>query len=171
MNVGEAFVGEGVNAAHINTVLGERAGPVGTAWATALATPTVGHARFLVVAKPGVAVQPPTLFVNKSALMEGNVTAARMTWGAAQAGVAGGVIDAVRTGVIRREDLASVVLIVAVWVDPGADDEMLVYANNRQATGAALRAGLDNRPTVEEMLVVNEPFNPFFSPFFSEDNH
>jgi len=35
---GESFIGQGVNAAHINTVLGETGGPVETAWVTALAT-------------------------------------------------------------------------------------------------------------------------------------
>jgi 5,6,7,8-tetrahydromethanopterin hydro-lyase len=159
MQIGEAYVGDGVNAAHINTVLGDRNGPVGTAWATALATPTVGHVRFLVVARPGVAVQPPTLFVNKSPLLQGNVAGARITWGAAQAGVAGGVMDAIRAGVI---EVADNVLIAAVWVDPSADDEQLVYANNRAATAAALDAGCDNGPTVEQMLAVDEPFNPFF---------
>ena len=39
MQIGEGFAGDGVNAAHINTVLGPKDGPVGTAWATALATP------------------------------------------------------------------------------------------------------------------------------------
>jgi hypothetical protein len=32
--IGESFIGEGDEAAHINTVLGDRAGPVGVAWAT-----------------------------------------------------------------------------------------------------------------------------------------
>lgn len=53
--IGESFIGEGAEAAHISVVLGHRSGPVGTAWATAHAT---------------------------------------LTWGAAQAGVAGGVADA-----------------------------------------------------------------------------
>jgi 5,6,7,8-tetrahydromethanopterin hydro-lyase len=33
------------------------------------------------------------------------------------------------------------VLLTAVWVNPGADDEQAVYANNRSATLAALRQG------------------------------
>ena len=41
IQIGESFVGEGAEAAHVNTVLGEREGPVGTAWATSLATPRV----------------------------------------------------------------------------------------------------------------------------------
>ena len=39
MLIGESYIGEGAEAAHVNTVLGERTGPVGVAWATALATP------------------------------------------------------------------------------------------------------------------------------------
>ena len=65
--VGEGFAGEGADAAHVNTVLGLREGPVGTAWATALATPSAGHTPFLAVVRPNVPVQPPTLFVNKAA--------------------------------------------------------------------------------------------------------
>ena len=67
MQIGEAFVGEGPEAAHVNTVLGHRVGPAGTAWATALATPSSGHAPFVAVLRPGVPAQPMTLFVNKAA--------------------------------------------------------------------------------------------------------
>ena len=66
MQLGESFVGDGAEAAHVNTVLGEREGPVGQAWATALATPSAGHAPFVVVLQPGLPVVPFTLFVNKA---------------------------------------------------------------------------------------------------------
>ena len=89
MQLGESFVGAGANAAHINTVLGPREGPVGAAWANALATPTAGHAPFVVVLHPGLPVKPFTLLVNKARIESD--THARMTWGPAQAGVAGGV--------------------------------------------------------------------------------
>ena len=64
--IGESYVGEGAEAAHINTVLGDRDGPVGTAWATALATPRPGHAAFVVILRPNLPVKPLTLFVNKA---------------------------------------------------------------------------------------------------------
>ena len=90
---GESFVGDGADAAHINTVLGRRDGPVGTAWATALATPSAGHTPFVAVLRPGLPVQPFTLFVNKAAIADDEH--GRLTWGAAQAGVAKGVAYAV----------------------------------------------------------------------------
>src|SRR5438552_15692763 len=91
--IGESYVGEGANAAHVNTVLGGRDGPVGAAWATALATPSHGHAPFVVVLHPGLPVKPFTLFVNKATIASDSH--ANLTWGAAQAGVASGVADAV----------------------------------------------------------------------------
>ncbi|OXM66322.1 formaldehyde-activating enzyme [Amycolatopsis vastitatis] len=94
--IGEAFVGEGANAAHTNIVLGRRGGPVETAWATAPATPSAGHVPFVTVLRPSVPVQPPTLFVPKAAA--GTDLHQRATWGAAQAGLAQGVADAVEAG-------------------------------------------------------------------------
>ena len=49
--IGEGFAGSGPDAAHLNTVLGRKGGPVETAWATA-ATPRQGHVPFVVVVGP-----------------------------------------------------------------------------------------------------------------------
>jgi 5,6,7,8-tetrahydromethanopterin hydro-lyase len=160
LQLGESFVGEGANAAHVNTVLGPRDGAVGTAWATALATPTDGHAPFVVVLHPGLPVKPFTLLVNKARIASD--THARMTWGPAQAGVAAGVAEAVAQEIVFDiED----VLIAAVWVDPAADDAEAVFANNQQATLAALAMGQQGLPTqtdIEERRT--EVWNPFFTP-------
>jgi len=163
MRIGEGFAGSGPDAAHVNTVLGAKDGPVGTAWATALATPRFGHAPFVVVARPNLPVKPFTLFVNKAAV--DTVTGERhahLTWGAAQAGVAAGVIAAARERVVRADELESLLLIAAVWVDPKANDEESVYANNQAATLAALRAGHDGLPRVTDVLTAGDPQNPFF---------
>src|SRR5262245_52976224 len=159
MRIGEGFAGAGPNAAHVNTVLGDKEGPVGTAWATALATPTLGHAPFVVVARPNVPVKPFTLFVNKAAI-DGD-RHARLTWGAAQAGVAAGVIAAVRKSVVPDVDADALLLIAAVWVNPDAGDEDAVYDNNAEATLAALAAGRDGTPSIADILAAGEPHNPF----------
>ena len=161
MSIGEGFVGEGVDAAHVNTALGPREGPVGVAWATALATPREGHVPFVAVVRPGLAALPMTLFVNKAPIVAGRH--GDLTWGAAQAGVAAGVADAVAEGVIARAAVPDLVLIAAVWVNPAAADEEAVYANNRQATLIALRNGDAGRPDLDEVLAArDEPRNPFF---------
>ena len=105
-------------------MLGRKGGPVETAWATALATPRQGHVPFVVVVRPNYPVKPATLFVNK-ADVRGDRHAA-LTWGAAQAGVARGVLDAVTDGTIPPGDVDELLLIAAVWVDWAADDEEAV---------------------------------------------
>jgi 5,6,7,8-tetrahydromethanopterin hydro-lyase len=158
---GEGFAGDGTNAAHINTVLGAKGGPVETAWVTALAQPTPGHVPFVAVLRPGLPLKPFTLFVNK-ATIAGDAHAA-LTWGAAQAGVAKGVTDALVTDVIERARVDHLLLVVAVWVSPQAADPELVFGNNAQATLDALRVGSRQQPTVAELLAERAtPFNPFF---------
>jgi 5,6,7,8-tetrahydromethanopterin hydro-lyase len=161
MEIGEAFVGDGAEAAHVNTVLGKREGSVGAAWATALATPSQGHTPFVAVLQPGLPVKPATLFVNKATLAGDDH--ARMTWGAAQAGVASGVADAVAEGTIEREEVDGLVLIASVWVDPEARDAEAVFRNNRDATRAALAAGAQHVPKIDEVLDARDVAeNPFF---------
>jgi len=163
MEIGEAFVGEGVNAAHVNTVLGDRSGPVGAAWATGLAGPSMGHAAFVVVGQPGIAAVPPTLFVNKSPIA--NPDHGRLTWGPAQAGVAKGIALAHEEGVLDAASVSELVLIAAVWVNPSAADAQAVFANNTEATLQALRNGREGRPRAADAIAAGlSPWNAFFQP-------
>ncbi|GIU91077.1 MAG: aldehyde-activating protein [Acidimicrobiia bacterium] len=154
--VGEGFAGEGAHVAHVNVVVGDRGGPVGAAWASALASPSPGHAPFVVVLRPNLPVRPFTLFVNKATVDGGRH--ATLTWGAAQAGVAAGVRDALRDGLVDADAL----VIAAVWVDPDAVDDRAVYEHNHAATFAALRAAREDRPRPEDVLAAGEPRNPYF---------
>jgi 5,6,7,8-tetrahydromethanopterin hydro-lyase len=159
--LGESFIGAGANAAHINTVLGAKGGPVEHAWVSALAHPTPGHTPFVAVLQPGLAVKPFTLFVNKATIA--GTTHAELTWGAAQAGVAKGVADAVAERLIAAPSVDDLLLIAAVWVNPAADEAAAVFANNAQATLAALRAGCRGLPAIDDILAARHtPFNPFF---------
>lgn len=163
MQLGESFVGEGVNAAHINTVLGHRDGPAGTAWATALATPSAGHVPFVAVLRPSLPVKPLTLFVTKAS--PASDAHGELIWGPAQAGVAAGVADALAAGHVAEAAADSHVVIAAVWVNPGADDADTVYRNNREATRTALRNGADHLPATSDVIAArNTPTNPFYTP-------
>ena len=162
MQIGESFVGDGVNAAHINTVIGARSGPAGAAWATALASPSAGHVPFVAVLAPSVPVKPMTLFVTKAA--PANDAHGTLIWGPAQAGVAAGVADAVADGTIAGDAVDEQVVIAAVWGNPGADDADAVYRNNREATATALRNGAAGLPTVADVLAARDrPANPFYT--------
>lgn len=171
MDIGESFVGSGPNAASVTTVLGGRDGPVGAAWAHALAaaaTAPGGRAPFLVVLQPGLPVKPFTLLVPAMAV-EG-ARHARLVRGPAQAGIAAGVADAVACDVVAEADAEQLVLLATVWVDPDADDPDAVFANNREAVRSSLviaRAGL---PAARDAVSKRgETWNPDYRPEPTDD--
>lgn len=134
--IGESYAGDGGHEAHINVLAGPRSGPMGVAFATALANPKAGHIPFVAVLQPNVPIVPPTLMINKASIA--NDRHGTLTWGAAQAGVALGVRDALAEGALEGQDLNDWSLIVAAWVNPKASDEELVFENNRTAMREAL---------------------------------
>ena len=144
--IGEGYGGPpGANGSHVNVVLARR----GTATAAALlgtfTTPTPGHTPILVVVgedQPSYEpVWPPTIMINKAtALEERHQT---ITWGAAQLGIAQGVLDAVADGLLEPTD--DVLVFVCVWVDPAADDETTVRGANRQAVRKAIGVAVHGR--------------------------
>ncbi len=160
--IGEGFSGEGPEAAHLNTLLGLRSGPLGTAFATALASPTTGHIPFLVVWEPNVPITPATLFINKAAVE--SERHGELTWGAAQAGVALGVTRYANERFSELGATDDFLLIAAVWVDPSATDEDLVFQNNAEATYTALVRGAQHpQPTtaIDSLRAGGFPSNPY----------
>jgi 5,6,7,8-tetrahydromethanopterin hydro-lyase len=105
-------------------------------------------------------VVPFTLFVNKAAIA--NDRHGELTWGGAQAGVAAGVGLAHQASLFDG-NVDSLVLIVAVWVNPSADNEEVIFANNRDATFAALQQARDAGPDIAQALAaMANPSNPYF---------
>lgn len=153
--LGQGSTGEGVNEVRVSSVLGEREGPVGTAWATALATPSSGYTPFIVVAKPNLPVVPFTLLVPAVGVV--NDVHLSLTMGAGQAGVAAAVLD------LEMDDPEGVFcLIASVWIGPEASDEEAVFENTREATIAALKLGAAGGPWHPNLAAVVEPENPYF---------
>ena len=96
--IGEALTGDGNEIAHIDLMIGSKNGPVGTAFANALANQSEGHTNLLAVLAPNVAVKPATVMVTKVTI-KGMKQAVQM-FGPAQAAVAKAVADSVADGVI-----------------------------------------------------------------------
>jgi 5,6,7,8-tetrahydromethanopterin hydro-lyase len=161
--IGEGFVGDGANAAHINLILGDKAA-LGQAYALAAASPGPGHVPFQVVLKPNLPAKPTTLFVAKAVLRD--AAHERMTWGPAQAGVAAGMTDALFANALPPEARDGWLAIALVWVDWTADDAQAVYANNRAATRlAAERAMAADWPALDALREgPADVHNPFFTP-------
>jgi 5,6,7,8-tetrahydromethanopterin hydro-lyase len=140
--VGEAWSGEVPNGSHINLVLARRGSPTAAAAAAVMASPRPGHLPILACLKgAGTPVRPATIVVNKVTI-EGE-RQERLAWGAAQLGIAQGVLDAVAEDLLDAEEAADVLVLVAVWIDPEAHDETAVRKANREATRAAVADALE----------------------------
>src|SRR4051794_38826565 len=98
MYIGEALSGEGNEIAHIDLLIGNKEGPVGIAFANALARQSAGHNNLLAVLAPNLAVKPATVLVTKVTI-KGLRQAVQM-FGPAQSAVAKAVADQVAAGVI-----------------------------------------------------------------------
>jgi len=163
MYVGEALVGEGNEVAHIDLVMGDKDGPVGVAFANALARQSEGHTNLLAVLAPNLAVKPSTVMVTKVTI-KGMRQAVQM-FGPAQAAVAKAVADCVAEGTIRRDQAEQWVIVCGVFIHPDAADDRKIYQYNYEATRQAIRNAMSGRPTVDEMLAGKEtaahPFRGF----------
>lgn len=153
--IGQGSAGDGVNAVRVTTVLGDRDGPVGAAWTTSLATPSMGHSPFVVIARPNLPVVPLTLLVPAVGVVAQHH--AELTMGAAQAGVAAAVLD------LKMDDPDGVhCLIASVWLGAHADDEESVFRNTHDAAVTALKVGAAGGPWHGHLADVEVPENPNF---------
>jgi 5,6,7,8-tetrahydromethanopterin hydro-lyase len=134
--IGEAWAGERPDGCHVNVVLARRGSPTAAAATLALASPRPGHVPFLAALRDGRMIRPATIVVNKTALENERIE--RLTWGAAQLGIAQGVLDAVAGDLIAPDDADDLVLLLAVWIDAAAVDETAVRGAAREATRAAI---------------------------------
>src|SRR5690242_1906671 len=120
MYVGEALVGEGNEIAHIDLLIGAKDGPVGVAFANALARQSKGHSNLLAVLEPNLAVKPATVLVTKVTI--GGAKQAVQMFGPAQFAVAKAVADSVASGIIKKEQAEDLVIVCGVFIHWEAED-------------------------------------------------
>src|ERR1700678_4310797 len=109
MYIGEALVGDGNEIAHIDLLIGSKDGPVGTAFANALANQSRGHSNLLAVLTPTLICKPATVLITKVTI-QGAKQAVQM-FGPAQAAVAKAVADCVAAGVISKSQTEDLVIV------------------------------------------------------------
>jgi len=163
MFIGEALAGEGNEIAHIDLLIGTKDGPVGEAFANALARQSEGHNNLLAVLTPNLAVKPATVMVTKVTI-KGMRQAVQM-FGHAQSAVAKAVADSVADGVIPAKDAEDLVIVCGVFIHPAAAEDKKIYDYNYQATKDAIANAMRGKPTVQEMLAGKDkaahPFRGF----------
>src|SRR5438132_5806669 len=114
MFIGEALAGDGNEISHIDLLIGSKDGPVGTAFANALANQKAGHSNLLAVLTPNLLCKPATVLITKVTI-KGAPQAVKM-FGPAQASVAKAVSDCVASGVIPKNQVEDLVIICGVFI-------------------------------------------------------
>jgi 5,6,7,8-tetrahydromethanopterin hydro-lyase len=163
MYIGEALVGEGNEVAHIDLLIGNKEGPVGQAFANALARQSEGHSNLLAVLTPNLAVKPSTVLITKVTIKGANQ--AVQMFGPAQSAVAKAVADSVAAGVIPKDQAEDLVIVCGVFIHWEAKDNKKIYDYNYQATVDAINSAMMGKPSADEMIAgkdtAEHPFKGF----------
>src|SRR5438128_12532938 len=144
MYIGEALAGDGNEVAHIDLLIGDKAGPVGTAFANALANQSHGHSNLLAVLAPNLLCKPATVLITKVTI-KGAGQAVQM-FGPAQAAVAKAVADSVAEGVIPKTEAENLVIVCGVFIHWQAKDDAKIYQYNYEATKLAIKCAMKGEP-------------------------
>ena len=159
MFIGEALVGDGNEIAHIDLLIGDKGGPVGTAFATALVNQSAGHSNLLAVVTPNLVCKPATVMVTKVTI-KGAKQAVQM-FGPAQEAVARAVVDSVVEGVIPKDKAEDYVIVAGVFIHWDAADDKKIYQYNYEATKMAIKSAMTGAPKIDEIISRKEERHPF----------
>jgi 5,6,7,8-tetrahydromethanopterin hydro-lyase len=162
MFIGEALVGDGNEVAHIDLLIGPKTGPVGTAFASALASQTAGHSNLLAVLTPNLLSKPATVLITKVTI-KGAKQAVQM-FGPAQAAVAKAVADCVASGVISKAQAEEYVIVCGVFIHWDAADDKKIYQFNYEATKLSIERAMKGEPKIDEILAKKDTAKHPFSP-------
>jgi formaldehyde-activating enzyme len=164
--IGEGWGGDpGPNGSHVNVVLARRGTRTAASLLGTFTTPAPGHTPILVVVgedQPSYEpVWPPTIMINKATALDERHQS--ITWGAAQLGIAQGVLDAVADNLIPCS--GDLYVFVAIYIDPAATDETAVRLASRAATLKGIRTAREGRDPAAQALVDRR--DSLRSPFYS----
>jgi bifunctional enzyme Fae/Hps len=148
--VGEALVGDGAELAHIDLLMGEKEGPIGSAFANAISQLSVGHTPLLAVVRPNLLTKPVTLVIPKVTLKD--MHQVNEMFGPVQAAVAKAIADSVEEGVFGETNIESLAILCSAFVHPEAKDYNKLYRFNYGATKLALARALDSFPDKKTLV-------------------
>jgi bifunctional enzyme Fae/Hps len=148
--VGEALIGDGAEIAHIDLLMGDKEGPIGTAFANAISQLSAGHTPLLAVVRPNLLTKPVTLVIPKVTLKD--MAQVNEMFGPVQAAVAKAVADCVEEGLFASIDLEKVAILASVFVHPDAKDYNRLYRYNYGAMKLALNRALASFPDAKTLV-------------------
>ena len=148
--IGEALIGDGAEVAHIDLLMGDKEGPIGTAFAHAVSQLSAGHTPLLAVVRPNLLTKPVTLVIPKVTLK--TMTQVNEMFGPVQAAVAKAVADCVEEGAFAEVDIEKIAILASAFVHPDASDYNKIYRFNYGATKLAIHRALDKFPDAKTLI-------------------
>ena len=148
--VGEALVGDGAELAHIDLLMGEKEGPIGSAFANAISQLSVGHTPLLAVVRPNLLTKPVTLVIPKVTLKD--MHQVNEMFGPVQAAVAKAVADSLEEGAFGSADTEDLVILCSAFVHPEAKDYNKLYRFNYGATKLAITRAMEKFPDNKTLI-------------------
>ena len=169
--VGEGLAGDGNEIAHIDLMLGDKNGIMGTIFGNTLSRQSEGHTNLLAVLAPNKAVKPDTVTFTKVTMK--NIAQALQMFGPAQAAVAWAVGDALVAGDFKNiGDPESLCLVVGVFIHPAAKENEKILEYNYTATRLSIQRAVAVDPSVEDVkkwVAAGETDKDLAHPFIGKD--
>jgi 5,6,7,8-tetrahydromethanopterin hydro-lyase len=167
LRTGEALVEGSLDylCAEPEIVIGELDGPVGQALALLIGDQVKGHTKVFAILNSDVQVRPVTVMVSKVTVRDPRYT--NILMGTVQAGIANGVLDAVRAGDVPRDKVNDLGIIYSVWLDPAVlaqekVDHASLFQVHREATAKVIRKAMRHEPGIDWLLANQDQVTHYF---------
>ncbi|MEN4017822.1 MAG: formaldehyde-activating enzyme [Methanobacterium sp.] len=158
---GEARFGKGKEVAHLDLLIGDKEGPVGHAFANALAQQMDKHTPLFAIIAPNLVAKPITLIVPKASL-RGRKDIMKV-YGPAQKALATAVVDCVYDETIPENKAEEICIVCGVFIHPDSKESDKIYINNYEAAKLAIKRAFTEEPSIDEILTErNSVVHPFY---------
>jgi len=135
-------------------LIGSVKGPAGQAFASMMGQ-VQGHTRMFVIRDLNQLVRPASIMTTKATIhSEAYVS---LLGGVVQAAIGDAIVDSVIDGVLPKDEVNDICIIVMVWLDPRcAEDPNLdkkdLYRTNYEAMKLALARAMKGEPTIDQLI-------------------
>lgn len=136
-------------------LIGNVKGPVGHAFAS-MTGQVAGHPRMFVIRDLNQQVRPATMMTTKMTVKSEDYV--ELLGGIVQAATGDAIVDCVAEGIIPRDQVDELCMIVMVWLDPRCAkhlkklDKKDLYRTNYEATKLAISRAIKGEPTIDELI-------------------
>lgn len=135
-------------------LIGDVKGPVGHAFA-GMTGQVAGHPRMFVIRDLNQQVRPATMMTTKMTVK--SEAYVELLGGVVQAATGDAIVDCVAEGILHKDRVHDLCMIVMVWLDPRCAtdanlDKKDLYRTNYEATKLAISRAMKGEPTAEQLI-------------------